>query len=182
MNTTLSRIALAAPAAALALGFGISSAEAAPYQPSESNKIQQQDWDDVVIDDFTTPEDEPEDPPADPPAEPPADEPADEPADDDSEDESEDDSDEQSEDEDSDQGSAKPDRPKPAKPSKDSTDEEANDDAAPVDTIQTTATELTPPVRQAGVQVPLLALIAGGTAITGVAGWAAYRRHVALAG
>src|SRR5689334_2327302 len=86
MNSTISRIALAAPVAAAIFGWSLSAAQAAPYQPSDKVQVQpaENDWpDDIVVadpDDVDEPEDDPTDEPAD-----------DEDSDEDSDDESDED-------------------------------------------------------------------------------------------
>ena len=168
MNSTISRIALAVPVAAAILGWSLSAAQAAPYQPSDHIEVQpaENKWqDDIAIadpDDVDEPEDEPTDEPAD------ADE-ADEESDADEADESSDDD-----------GQSAP-TPKSDDNDQSSTggaegaDEAADDEADIVETASSTT--IAPSFGPSGVQVPLLAVVAAGTLITGVAGWAGYPRY-----
>lgn len=182
MNSTISRIVLAAPVSVVILGLGMGAAEAAPMEVSDHSAVQPQpDWNDV-IDDFDNgdPDDGPDEAPADPPAEEPSDEPAEEPEDE-GEESSDEASEEESDDEANDGDAAKPAKSVPAydKASDGSKDEDAAD--ATVDTLQVTASELTPNRSAAGVHVPVPALASGGAMIAVVAGWAAFRRHRLLA-
>jgi outer membrane biosynthesis protein TonB len=178
MNSTITRLALAAPATAAILGWSLTAAEAAPYEPSDHIEVQhaEKPWpDDFAVED---PDDidEPEDPPADEPADEPAEEPADE-----ADEELDEKSDEDPSDEDSD------DNGQPA-PVQKSDDEDQGSSGQPdaadtdADVVETaSSTDLAPSVRPAGVRVPLLMVIGAGALVTGVAGWAGYRRSQLLA-
>jgi len=177
MNSTISRTALAALAAAAIFGWSLSAAQAAPYDPSD--EIQAQPAENYGPDDIVAVEpddvDEPEDP-----ADEPVDEPADEPIEDDEDavdEDSDDESDEDAVDEDSSESG-------PAVPAGQSNDDnqssnvesDRTDDEA--DSIETaSSTRITPSRGPAGVQVPLLMVVGAGAILTGVAGWAGYRRY-----
>jgi hypothetical protein len=172
MNSTVSRIGIAVPFAAAIFGWSLSAAQAAPYQPSD--KIEVQPAEHAWPDDIAIPEpddvDEPEDVPADEPEDVPADEPADE--DEDTDDESDEDSDEDSND--GGQSAPAPKNDNGSNGGADSTDDAADE----ADTIETASTApIAPSFRPAGVQVPLLMVVGAGALLTGVAGWAGYRRY-----
>ena len=188
MNTTISRIAAAAPLAVALLGFGIGSAHAAPYDPSSADKVQMQPagtaghGPDLPISDDLPDGDPPVDPddigPADP-ADEPADEPAEEPAEDDSNDEESDDAARTPKVHNG--GTRPPAAPRaaPAEPVTDSDKDEAGDEAeqTPVEAADVQVT----PVSAAGVQVPTGLVASAGVALAGVVGWAVYRRTKAFA-
>jgi hypothetical protein len=174
MNTTISRIALAAPVTAAILGWSIGAAAAAPFDSSDEIQMQQAEnnWgpDDIAEvdpEDVDEPEDEPEDEPSDEGADEPVDE------DEDAEEESDDESDEESTD------WASPGRGhsipvvRSDTASKSSTAEEPE-----AERLQTTSTTTAAPsAGPSGVEVPLLLIVGAGAAVTGVAAWAGYRRH-----
>lgn len=182
MNSTISRLALAVPVTAAILGWSLTAAQAAPYEPSEHIEIQPADhaWpDDIVIADPGDGE-EPEDPPADEPTEEPADEPVEE-ADEDSDEESDEDT---AEEESSDNS-----QPAPVQKSDNDgqgsngeTNSAADRAGAEADIVETaSSTDIAPSFGPAGVRVPLLMVIGAGALVTGVAGWAGYRRYQLLA-
>lgn len=191
MNTTICRIAAAAPLAVALLGFGIGSAHAAPYDPASADKVQMQpadephDWDiDLPISDDL--------PDGDPPVDPDDVGPA-EPADDEGNDEE---SDEES-DEDADSEPAESDNSGGATAGgsnggsygadKDGDQEESTGEAEQPGgtsrsrgTVEDAEVQVTP-VSAAGVQVPTELVASAGVALAGVVGWAAYRRTKAFA-
>jgi hypothetical protein len=187
MNTTISRIAVSAPVAVALFGFSFGSAQAAPYEPGSSDKVQVQPADDSPKWDVDLPvsDDLPEgDPPADPddlgpadPADEPADEPEDEPSEDDGNDEE---SDEDAGDESnasnnggssSNGGGSNGGSSKGAKDVEKSGDR----DEAEVTPVEAADVQLTPASAR-GVQVPTEVVAAAGAALVGVVGWATYRR------
>ena len=187
MNTTLSRIAASAPIAVALVGFSFGSADAAPYEPGSSDKVQVQPADDSPDWDVDLPvsDDLPEgDPPADPddvgpadPADEPADEPEDEPSEDDGNDE---DSDEDAGDESnssgnggssSNGGNSKSGSSKGANEA----DKNGDSDAAAAAPVEAADVQFTPASAR-GVQVPTAVVAAAGAALAGIVGWATYRR------
>jgi hypothetical protein len=187
MNTTISRIAASAPVAVALFGFSFGSAQAAPYEPGSSDKVQVQPADDSPKWDVDLPvsDDLPEgDPPADPddvgpadPADEPADEPDDEPSEDDGNDEE---SDEDAGDESnasgnggnsSNGGGSKGASSKSAKEA----DTNGDSDEAAATPVEAADVQFTPASAR-GVQVPTEVVAAAGAALLGVVGWATYRR------
>ena len=187
MNTTISRIAASAPVAVALFGFSFGSAQAAPYEPGSSDKVQVQPADDSPKWDVDLPvsDDLPEgDPPADPddlgpvdPANEPADEPEDEPSEDDGNDEE---SDEDAGDESnasgnggssSNGGGSNGGSSKGAKDVEKSGDR----DEAEVTPVEAADVQLTSASAR-GVQVPTEVVAAAGAALAGVVVWATYRR------
>lgn len=170
MNTTLRRIALSAPVAITLVGFGLSSAQAAPYQPGLSDSVNVQpvaDKPDVVINpdwDFDPQigPDDISDTPDDPVVDPAPPEPSDN---DDSDDDSDDNSDQNTNT--GGKGTAT------VAPRPDASNETAADEVKEADT-----TEAVDVATVAEVDKPfpfgLVALIAGGI-LLGVAAWVSYR-------
>lgn len=179
MNSTITRFALAVPATAAIFGWSLTAAEAAPYEPSDHIKIQpaENTWPDDIV--MADPDD------VDEPDDPPADEPTEEPADEDSDEEADEEWDEDASDEEpSDNGQSAPvqksdDDGKSSNGETDSSDAGTDADADVVETAS--STDLAPSFGPAGVRVPLLMVIGAGALVTGVAGWAGYRRSRLLA-
>jgi hypothetical protein len=181
MHSTISRIAIAAPVAAAIFGWSLGAAQAAPYEPSDKVQVQPADnnWPDDIVD--TEPEDvdEPEDGPAEEPADEPVDEPADDPADEDEE--SEENSDDESDNDAADDDSNDSGQPAPVRQSDDN-DQGSNGESdradAEADVVETaSSTKIAPSFGPAGVKVPLLMIVGAGAILSGVAGWAGYRRY-----
>jgi hypothetical protein len=187
MNTTISRIAASAPVAVALFGFSFGSAQAAPYEPGSSDKVQVQPADDSPKWDVDLPvsDDLPEgDPPADPddvgpadPADEPADEPEDEPSEDDANDEE---SDEDAGDESKASGNGGSSfngggsNGGSSKGAKDA-EKSGERDEAEATPLEAADVQLTPASAR-GVQVPTEVVAAAGAALAAVVGWATYRR------
>lgn len=187
MNTTISRIAASAPVAVALFGFSFGSAQAAPYEPGSSDKVQVQPADDSPKWDVDLPvsDDLPEgDPPADPddlgpadPADEPADDPEEEPAEDDGNDEESDDDASDESNTSGDGGSASNGGGSKGGSSKGAKDADTNGDSdeAEAAAVEAADVQFTPASAQ-GVQVPAELVAAAGAALAGVVAWATYRR------